>query len=316
MPSGLIALLDDVSMIAKLAAASADDVAGATAKAGAKAAGVVIDDTAVTPRYVTNLSPERELPIIWKIAKGSLKNKLLFLLPGAVALAAFAPFLITPILMVGGAYLAFEATEKIMESVLHDHGHEVELLKADTPQELEDLQVSGAIRTDLILSAEIMAIALNELGELKIAEQAAALALVGIAITIGVYGVVGLIVKLDDIGLHLAERRNGGTRALGRGLVHVVPTLLSALSKIGTAAMLWVGGGILLHGMEELGAPAIPHLVHEVAHSVGEAAGAMGPALEWLTNAIGAAIAGGIIGWVIAMIVRRFYRHPEQLIVD
>ncbi len=316
MPSGLIALLDDVAMIAKLAAASADDVAGATAKAGAKAAGVVIDDTAVTPRYVTNLSPERELPIIWKIALGSLRNKLLFLLPGAVALSALAPFLITPILMLGGAYLAFEATEKIMEAVLHDHEHQVDLLRADTTQELEALQVAGAIRTDLILSAEIMAIALNELGELKVIEQAAALALVGIAITIGVYGVVGLIVKLDDIGLHLTERRSRSTQAFGRGLVHVVPMLLSALSKIGTAAMLWVGGGILLHGMEVLGAPAIPHFVHDVAHEVGAATWAMGPVLEWLANAIGAAIAGGIIGWVIAMIVRRFHKHPEELIVD
>ena len=318
MPSGLIALLDDVSMIAKLAAASADDVAGATAKAGAKAAGVVIDDTAVTPRYVTNLSPERELPIIWKIALGSLRNKLLLLLPAAVALSAFAPFLITPLLMIGGAYLAFEATEKIMEAVLHDHQHNVELLQADTAQELEARQVSGAIRTDLILSAEIMAIALNELGEMRIAEQAAALALVGIVITAAVYGVVGLIVKLDDIGLHLAERRNGASRALGLGLVHVVPKLLTSLSAIGTAAMLWVGGGILLHGMEELGVPGIPQRVHDVAHHVYKVVGGggLGSTLEWVTNAIGAAIAGAIIGWIIAMIVRRFHKHPEELIVD
>ncbi|HXG80568.1 MAG TPA: DUF808 domain-containing protein [Sphingomicrobium sp.] len=316
MPSGLIALLDDVAMIAKLASASADDIAGATAKAGAKAAGVVIDDTAVTPRYVTNLSPERELPIIWKIALGSFRNKLLFLLPAGVALSAFAPWAITPILMLGGAYLAFEATEKIMEKILHDHDHQVELLQADTQRELEELQVSGAIRTDLILSAEIMAIALNELGTMHIVEQALALALVGIVITIAVYGVVGLIVKLDDIGLHLAERRNPATKAFGMGLVHVVPKLLTALSGIGTAAMLWVGGGILLHGMEVLGAPTIPHFVHDVAYGVGEATGAMGSVLEWLTNALGAAIAGGAIGWVIAMIVRRFHKHPEELIVD
>ena len=316
MPSGLIALLDDVAMIAKLASASVDDIAGATAKAGAKAAGVVIDDTAVTPRYVTGLSPERELPIIWKIALGSLKNKLLFLLPGAVGLAAFAPFLITPLLMLGGAYLAFEATEKIMEAILHDHHHQAELLEADTPQELEDRQVKGAIRTDFILSAEIMAIALNELNQLTLGEKAGALALVGIAITVAVYGVVGLIVKLDDIGLHLAERRNRAAQAFGRGLVHIVPKLLSALSAIGTAAMLWVGGGILLHGMEELGAPAIPHKVHDLAHHIGEATGALGPVVEWIANAVGAAIAGAVIGWIIAMIVRRFHKHPEELIVD
>ena len=318
MPSGLIALLDDVSMIAKLAAASADDIAGATAKAGTKAAGVVIDDTAVTPRYVTGLKPERELPIIWKIALGSLKNKLLFLLPGAVALSAFAPFLITPLLMLGGAYLAFEATEKILEAVLHDHHHQVELLQADTPDELEARQVKGAIRTDFILSAEIVAIALNELGNLTLGEQAGALVMVSIAITVGVYGVVGLIVKLDDIGLHLTERRNRATQAFGRGLVHIVPKLLSSLSAIGTAAMLWVGGGILLHGMEVLGAPAIPHLVHDTAHHIAEAlgGGTVGAILEWISNAIGAAIAGGIIGGVLAMIVRRFHKHPEELIVD
>jgi predicted DNA repair protein MutK len=316
MPSGLIALLDDVAMIAKVASASIDDVAAATAKAGTKAAGVVIDDTAVTPRYVTNLSPERELPIIWKIAKGSLKNKLLFLLPVAIGLAAFAPFLITPLLMLGGAYLAFEATEKIMEAILHDHHYQAELLQADTAQELEERQVKGAIRTDFILSAEIVAIALNELGELTLGEKAGALVMVSIAITVAVYGVVGLIVKLDDIGLHMAERRSRATQAFGRGLVEIVPKLLSALSGIGTAAMLWVGGGILLHGMEELGAPTIPHKVHELAHGIGGLAGPLASVVEWLANAIGAAIAGAIVGWVIATIVRRFHKHPEQLIVD
>ena len=193
MPSGLIALLDDVAMIAKLASSSLDDVAGATAKAGVKAAGVVIDDTAVTPRYVTGLSPERELPIIWKIALGSIRNKLLFLLPGAIALSWFAPWLITPLLMGGGSYLAFEATEKITEKLLHDHHHQDELAEAETAEELEERQVKGAIRTDLILSAEIMAIALNELSAMHIVEQAVALALVGLAITVGVYGVVGLM---------------------------------------------------------------------------------------------------------------------------
>ena len=318
MPSGLIALLDDVALIAKLASASVDDIAGATAKAGAKAAGVVIDDTAVTPRYVTGLSPERELPIIWKIALGSLRNKLLFLLPGAVALSAFAPFLITPLLMLGGAYLAFEATEKIMEAILHDHHRKAELLQADTPAELEDRQVKGAIRTDFILSAEIVAIALNELGDLTIGEQAGALVMVSIAITVAVYGVVGLIVKLDDIGLHLAERRSRTWKTFGRGLVHIVPALLSSLATIGTAAMLWVGGGILLHGMEVLGAPAIPHFFHDIAHHIYEAVGGggLGATLEWIANAIGAAIAGGVIGLIIALIVRRFHKHPEELVVD
>lgn len=316
MPSGLIALLDDVSMIAKLASASLDDVAGATAKAGTKAAGVVIDDTAVTPRYVTGLTPDRELPIIWKIALGSLKNKLLFLLPGAVALSAFAPILITPLLMIGGAYLAFEATEKIVEAILHDHHHETELLQADSAKELEDRQVAGAIRTDFILSAEIMAIALNELSDLGIAEQAAALALVGLVITVAVYGVVGLIVKLDDIGLHLAERASAASKAVGRGLVHIVPKLLTSLSGIGTAAMLWVGGGILLHGIEELGFEQLPHVVHDAGHAIASWFGPLHAIVKWLSDAIAASIIGVIVGGIIAIIVRQLTKHPEQFVVD
>jgi predicted DNA repair protein MutK len=315
MPSGLIALLDDVSMIAKLAASSMDDIGAATIKAGTKSAGVVIDDTAVTPRYVTGLSPERELPIIWKIAKGSLKNKLFFLLPGAIALSAFAPFLITPVLMMGGAYLAFEATEKILEAITHDHHAVKELLQADTPEELEERQVAGAVRTDFILSAEIMAIALNELSDMSITEQGFALALVGLAITIAVYGVVGLIVKLDDIGLHMAERANPASQAFGRGLVHIVPKLLKSLSVIGTAAMLWVGGGILLHGLEELHImEAVPHVIHDTAHAIGEAVGGgwFGATLEWITNAVGASIAGAIVGGLIVLVVKQFHKKHES----
>jgi hypothetical protein len=196
MPSGLIALLDDVATIAKLAAASIDDVGLAAGKAGTKAAGVVIDDTAVTPRYVVGLAPQRELPIIGKIAVGSILNKLLILLPAALLLTAFAPFLITPLLMIGGSYLAFEATEKITEKLLHEHEHEEQLVDAMVdPVELEKMQVKGAIRTDFILSAEIMAIALASLGPMSMWNTEAALAAVAIAITAGVYGVVALIVK-------------------------------------------------------------------------------------------------------------------------
>ena len=318
MPSGLIALLDDVAMIAKLAAASMDDIGAATAKAGAKAAGVVIDDTAVTPRYVTGLSPDRELPIIWKIALGSIKNKLFFLLPGAIGLSAFAPFLVTPILMIGGAYLAFEATEKILEAMAGDHHGEAELMAADTPEELEARQVAGAVRTDFILSAEIMAIALNELSSLGIWEQAAALALVGLAITVAVYGVVGLIVKLDDIGLHLAQRSSKAVAGFGQGLVHVVPKLLKSLSVIGTAAMLWVGGGILLHGLEVLGMPTLPTIVHDIAHAIAEGVGGgtIGAIIEWIANAIGAALAGAVVGGAIVVVIRKFVKHPENLVVD
>jgi predicted DNA repair protein MutK len=282
MPSGLIALLDDVATIAKLAASSIDDVAAAAGKAGTKAAGVVIDDTAVTPRYVVGLDPERELPIIGKIAVGSLKNKLLFLLPGALFLTAFAPWAIVPILMVGGSYLAFEAAEKITEKVLGEHHHQAKLLESiDDPKELEQLQVKGAIRTDFILSAEIMAIALASLNNLTLATTAAALVAVAFAITFGVYGAVALIVKLDDIGLHLATKPR--TRHLGNALVHVVPRLLSFISGLGTAAMLWVGGGILVHGFEVLHIlDFIPRTIHALAHDAAIASGGFAGIVEWL----------------------------------
>jgi predicted DNA repair protein MutK len=300
MPSGLAALLDDVATIAKLAAASVDDVSAAAGRAGMKAAGVVIDDTAVTPRYVTGLSPARELPIIAKIAWGSLKNKLIILLPAALLLSAFAPWAIIPLLMIGGAFLAYEATHKIWEKVSgHSHTAE-ELIEVADPGELEDRQVKGAVRTDFILSAEIMAIALAEVEANSIAMQAAILAAVGIAITVGVYGVVALIVKLDDIGLHMVEKGPGPARAFGNGLVHVVPKLLAALAVIGTAAMLWVGGQILLHGLEELHImEAVPHLVHDLAHKGAEAMGFWVGLWEWVLNALGGAIAGIIVGGII-----------------
>ena len=318
MPSGLIALLDDVATIAKLAAASLDDVAGAAGKASTKAAGVVIDDTAVTPRYVVGLAPERELPIIGKIAWGSLKNKILFLLPAALLLTAFAPFLTTPLLMIGGAYLAFEATEKIVEKLRHEHEHEEQLVDAMAdPADLEALQVKGAIRTDFILSAEIMAIALASLEHLTLATTALALIIVALAITAGVYGVVALLVKLDDIGLHLAARNNRSARAIGDGLVHVVPKLLTALATIGTAAMLWVGGGILLHGVEELHlAGPLPHLIHDLSTRAGAAAGPVGGIAAWLVTALAGALAGLLIGGLIVLVVRQLTSRPEELIVD
>jgi uncharacterized protein len=317
MPSGLIALLDDVATIAKLAASSLDDVAGAAGKASTKAAGLVIDDTAVTPRYVVGLAPERELPIIGKIAWGSLKNKLLILLPVALLLTAFAPFLVMPLLMIGGSYLAFEGTEKILEKLLHDHDHEDKLIESiDDPRELEALQVKSAIRTDFILSGEIMAISLASLDDLSLMTTALALVGVALAITAGVYGVVAVIVKLDDIGLHLARASGAATRAIGRGLVHVVPKLLSGLAGIGTAAMLWVGGGILLHGLEVMHVlEFVPEALHRLAESAAEASGGSGT-VQWLVTAIGGAVVGLIVGGAIALIVRRFVRHPEKLIVD
>jgi predicted DNA repair protein MutK len=303
MASGLVALLDDVAAIAKLAAASLDDVAGAAGKAGSKAVGVVIDDTAVTPRYVVGLSPQRELPIIGKIALGSIRNKLLFLLPAALALSAFAPWALTPLLMIGGSYLAFEATEKIVEALFH-HGHaEEEVATITDPKALEDRQVGGAIRTDFILSAEIMAIALGELPALSLMMQALVLAAVGIAITIGVYGVVALIVKMDDVGLHLAQRSSPLTQAIGRGLVTSMPVVLRILALVGTAAMLWVGGGIIVHGLEALGADTIPTLVHHAAEAAAHAAPAGQSVIAWLVTAAASALVGIVVGGVIVAVV-------------
>jgi predicted DNA repair protein MutK len=312
MPSGLFALLDDVAVIAKLASASLDDVAGAAGKAGTKAAGVVIDDTAVTPRYVHGLTPDRELPIIGKITLGSLRNKLLFLLPGAIVLAAYAPWAITPILMLGGSYLAFEATEKIVEKILHEHHEHVEDIVTGDAADLERKQVKGAIRTDFILSAEIIAIALSTMESASLTTKAVALTIVAIAVTLGVYGAVAIIVKLDDIGLHLAQRSSATAKRLGNWLVHLVPKLLAALSAIGIAAMLWVGGGILLHGFEELHFTPLPGMIH---HWIEGVAGGSG-FVEWLLTALAGAALGFVIGGIIVAIVRRFTSHPEDLVVD
>ncbi len=298
MASGLVALLDDIAGLTRLAAASLDDVGAAASKAGVKAAGVVVDDTAVTPRYVTGLSPKRELPIIGKIALGSLRNKLLFLLPAALILSAVAPWALAPLLMLGGAFLCFEGAEKVIEALGGSHG-EAEVEAVTDPVALENQKVAGAIRTDFILSAEIMVIALREVSEYSLPMQAATLALVAIAITAGVYGVVALIVKADDVGLYLAQRRSGVARAIGRGLVKGVPYVMSVLSVVGTAAMIWVGGGLLLHSAEEIGFGGPAHWVHDVAESAG------GGALGWIVNAALSGVVGLIVGAVIAVAVHQ-----------
>ena len=302
MPTGLVALLDDISVIAKAAAASIDDVGVAAAKAGTKAAGVVIDDAAVTPTYVTEFTPDRELPIIWQIAKGSLRNKLLLLLPGALLLSEFLPGAITPLLMLGGLFLCYEGAEKIMEKLGAEHHGETLEDPIDDVAEFEKDRVSGAIRTDLILSAEIMAIALAEIADTPVVERGITLAVVGIAITMLVYGAVALIVKMDDIGLHLVEKRHTAlAKAVGRGLLHAMPRILTVLSVVGTAAMLWVGGGIILHGLHELGVHGPSALAHQIQHAVEHAAGSLGAILGWLTYAVLSAVVGTVLGMLVAV---------------
>ena len=286
--SGLLALLDDVAGIAKVAAASLDDVAAQAAKAGAKAAGAVIDDAAVTPKYLQGFRAERELPVVWKIAKGSFRNKLLFLLPVGLALAEFAPWMIPPLLMLGGAYLCFEGAEKVYHLLVpHDTTH---ITPEDTPGDpahLEETKAAGAIKTDFILSAEIMTIALAAIPPSNFWMEAATLAVVAIGITVAVYGSVALIVKADDVGLMMVEKgRLGLTRALGRGLVKAMPGFMRLLTIVGTAAMLWVGGSIIIHGLEEVGFAGPAHWIHDVAYAAGHAVSAQFEGLvEWITKA-------------------------------
>lgn len=305
MPSGLVALLDDISVIAKAASASIDDVAVAAGKAGTKTAGVVIDDAAVTPSYVTGLSPARELPIIWKIAKGSLKNKLLFLLPGALLLSEFLPQAIIWLLMIGGAFLCYEGAEKVMEKLgAAKHGATLEDPITD-PVAFENERVGGAIRTDFILSAEIMAIALNEVADETLVMRGVVLAVVAIVVTVAVYGAVGGIVKIDDLGLYLTKQASAGKQAFGRFLLRFVPKLLTALSIIGTVAMLWVGGGIIVHGTHEVGFHAIYDIVHGAEYAIKGATGALGGLLGWVTYAGLSAVLGLVLGGVIAFVLHK-----------
>jgi hypothetical protein len=300
--SGLLALLDDVAAIAKVAAASVDDIAAAAAKAGAKAAGVVIDDAAVTPKYVHGFSADRELPIIWRIARGSLRNKLVVLLPGLLLLDFFLPQAITPLLMLGGAYLCFEGAEKVVHAFAPHADHAVEAdFDTKDPAHLEEEKVAGAIKTDFILSAEIMTIALATIDSPSLWMRAITLAVVGTLITVAVYGAVALIVKMDDVGLHMAATgRTAVGRALGRGLVLAMPKLMAFLSTVGTAAMLWVGGNIAIHGLE------VTHLwgwPYQTIHHLAEIAAAAIPAAQGFVGWLVTATLDGVFGLVLGLIL-------------
>jgi predicted DNA repair protein MutK len=295
--AGLFGLLDDVAAIARLAAASIDDVGAAAGRATTKAAGVVVDDTAVTPQYVHGVTAERELPIIKKIAIGSIRNKLLIILPVALVLSQFLPDLLTPILMLGGTYLCYEGAHKVWGKLRGHDDHGVPV--AEAGPDAEKAMVSGAVRTDLILSAEIMVIALNEVADESFWSRLVILVVVAIAITIVVYGVVGLLVKIDDLGLALAQRSSAVAQKVGRGLVQAMPHILTVISVVGTAAMLWVGGHIVLVGLDELGWHPPYDAVHHVEEDVHHATGALGGVLGWLVNTAASAVLGLVLGLVV-----------------
>lgn len=307
--SGLIALLDDVAAIAKVASASVDDVVGQAVKASSKTAGAVIDDAAVSPKYVHGFEPDRELPIVWKIAKGSIFNKLVLLLPAALLLSIFAPWLIAPLLMVGGAYLAYEGAEKVWHVISPAHHDQADAIEEKLAgHDMEDSKVSGAIKTDFILSAEIMTIVLSSTpAEETIAMKAAILAVAALIITVAVYGVVALIVKADDMGLAMANRgRFSATRAVGRFIVRAMPVLMDVLIVVGTAAMIWVGGSILIHGLHEIGyhlpQELIEHAAESAAHMVTQAQGAV----AWIVTALLDGVVGLTVGAILIPVVGLF----------
>ena len=312
MSAGLFGLLDDVAALARLAAASVDDIGAAAGRATAKAAGVVIDDTAVTPQYVHGIAAERELPIIKRIAIGSLRNKLLLILPAALLLSQFLPWLLTPILMLGATYLCYEGAEKVWGRIRgHDH-HAVPTTAVG--EDAERQMAAAAIRTDFILSAEIMVIALNEVADQPFLPRLIILIVVALVITAAVYGVVAAIVKMDDVGLSLTQRTSRFVQRIGRGLVAGMPKLLSALSAIGTVAMLWVGGHILLVGTDELGWHAPYGFVHHVEEDIHHAVEAVGGVLAWLVNTAASAAIGLVVGAVVVAIMHLlpFGHHRDE----
>ncbi|MET1087495.1 MAG: DUF808 domain-containing protein [Arthrobacter sp.] len=303
MSGGLVALLDDVAALARIAAASVDDVAAGAAKASAKAAGVVIDDAAVTPQYVSGADPSRELPMIKRIFWGSLRNKLLIILPALLLVSTFVPWAIPFILMLGGTYLCFEGAEKVWHKLRGDHSDEKAPAVERGPA-AEAKVVKGAITTDFILSCEIMVISMNEVTGESLWVRALILVVVALVITVAVYGAVGLIVKMDDVGLHLTTKNSAGSQRLGELLVKGMPAVLTAITLIGTVAMLWVGGHIMLQGAHDLGWHAPYDLVHVLEHPFAGVP-VVGGLLAWLVNTLCSAVIGLAWGLVIMAVL-----HP------
>lgn len=300
----IAAVLDDVAVMSKMAArksaAMADDVAVLTKVSAQKTAGVLGDDLALNAQQVTGVSANREIPVVWRVAKGSMLNKAI-LVPAALAISAFMPWLVTPLLMVGGAFLAFEGFEKVAHKFLHKeeaatHRAELEAALADPGVDMAQMEkdkVKGAIRTDFILSAEIIAITLGTVAGQDFWTQLAVLVGIALLMTVGVYGLVGGIVKLDDLGLWLSQKASSAAQAIGRGILWLAPWLMKFLSVAGTAAMFLVGGGIIAHGIAPL-----HHLILEWK----AAAGGMGWLLEMLANAVVGIVVGGIVVAVVTAI--------------
>ena len=305
MAGGLFALLDDVALIARSAASSVDDVAALAGKTSMKSVGVVVDDAAVTPQFVDGVKPQRELPMIWRITKGSLINKLIIILPIALILSWIAPWALTPILMCGGTYLCFEGAEKIIHVLFH-RGEEEKKPVREEGASAEDSLVRSAITTDLILSAEIMVISLNEVIDQPFWMRLASLIVVGIILTLGVYGAVAVLVKMDDIGMGLLERNNGES-ALGTALVKGMPVVLDIIGVIGTAAMLWVGGHIVIKGLHEFGAEQPYGFIHGVTENISNGA------LTWLADTGMSMVFGLILGTVVATVIMAVKATAERV---
>ncbi|WP_374406962.1 DUF808 domain-containing protein [Hydrogenophaga sp.] len=304
-------LLDDVAAMTKVAArqgmAAADDVSAMTGLAAKKTAGVLGDDLALNAQQVTGVTADRELPVVWAVAKGSLLNKAI-LVPAALAISAVAPWAITPLLMLGGLFLCFEGAEKLLHAFFHkkseDDAHHAELVQAVSDEKVdlvafEKDKVKGAIRTDFVLSAEIIVITLGTVADAPFARQLAVLVGISIIMTIGVYGLVGGIVKLDDLGLYLTRKAGAATQAIGRGILAFAPWLMKALSVVGTAAMFLVGGGILLHGV-----PPVGHAIEHFAEGLG--------AVGAVVNSLAGGVAGLLAGAVCVLLFNLFNRMRGQ----